>query len=205
MEKGLHMTFSIFLIIISILTVMRKSSPLYFQKKKNTTSHYQKDIINLGRLLHIIKWYVRITFSKKDVGLNQSLMEYSKMHYKYNFLYFIPWSYRMTPAKYSACLAWPAQSLQEASGNCRKPLVTCTYFRIYTDSWKIKNGLVILMHKQDVLRFMYNNFIYYGRLFSFFSKIMDHWETLAMSRNSQHIFSTPKKFHYYAIAKSTSS
>jgi len=91
MEKGLHMTFSIFLIIISILTVMRKIQPLIFsKKKKNTTSHYQKDIINLGRLLHIIKWYVRITFSKKDVGLNQSLMEYSKMHYKYNFLYFIP-------------------------------------------------------------------------------------------------------------------
>ena len=51
MEKSLHMTFSIFLIIISILTVMRKFTPLIFSKKRNTTSHYQKDVINPDRLL----------------------------------------------------------------------------------------------------------------------------------------------------------
>ena len=62
MEKGLQNDFFYFSYNYPYLNSNEKIQSLIFQK--NTTSHYQKDIINLGRPLHIIKWYLRITFLK---------------------------------------------------------------------------------------------------------------------------------------------
>ena len=42
---------------------------------------------------------------------------------------------------------------------------------------------MLLMQRQDVLRFMYNKFDY-RTWFSFFPKIVDHWETLAVSQTA---------------------
>ena len=52
------------------------------------------------------------------------------------------------------------------------------------------------MQRQDVLRFMYNKFDY-RTWFSFFPKIVDHWETLAVSQTadtSQYLLVLQKTF-----------